>query len=430
MENNETEEQPKQEVGKFNMTDAAIQKMKDEFLILKINGIDDKVGHDLVYKSRHVVKKTITNIEKKRKELKAPVLLEAKTIDDEAERITTELGIINKHLQSEEDEYDRLKLAEKTAEENKKKERIRFRVGLLLSAGMQFDGVNYFLPMVQLMPDDPDSIMISADDVAKIDDEKFDKVLNEASTEYSEQQRKKNEENQKLEDEKAMLKAESDALIEKQNALKDEELRLLNLQESIATESAKLAEQRITLDEMQQAAESLAKVGIESAKMTSPIIPQIPPTGDGDIILAFEHDGKGRSFVGRMKDGTAIMDEIKPREIPYGLTLENFWNQLTEQYPKEVKHFGAWIDEYKNHIDWENLFCTSRVWHMNYVPDSNIDVKYHDLPLAMQFGIFCEYAVTNGEVVYLADTPADFIDQITQYFATKHNENTFGDGQE
>lgn len=426
MENNQTtEEQPKEDqVGKYSITDAAIQKMKDEFLIMKINGIEDKAGHDIVYQSRQVVKKTITNVEKKRKELKAPVLLEAKTIDDEAERITKELASINKHLQDEEDEYNRLKLVEKTAEENKKKELIRFRVSLLLAAGMQFDGVNYFLPLPQLMPEDPDSIMISAEDVVKFDDEKFDKVLNQASTEYSNQQAAKVAEKQKLEDEKIRVKAESDALIEKENALKAEELRLLDLQQSIATESAKLAEQQTTLNEMQNAAEALATAGREALKITSPLLPQIPPPQDGDKVLAIVQDESGtKTFHGEFKNGTALMNETVTREIPFGLTLENFWNKLTEEFPKEVKHFGAWIDEYKKRVDWDNLFSENRVWHKEYVPGSNTYVKYHDLPLAMQFGIFCQYVVECGEVVYLADCPGDFIDQIREYFSLKHQEN-------
>ncbi len=59
------------------------------------------------------------------------------------------------------------------------------------------------------------------------------------------------------------------------------------------------------------------------------------------------------------------------------LTKENFWNEMMAQYPKATKHFFDWIDEYKAVIDWYNLFAEG--------------VKFHDVPYAIQYGIWIEY---------------------------------------
>ncbi len=64
-------------------------------------------------------------------------------------------------------------------------------------------------------------------------------------------------------------------------------------------------------------------------------------------------------------------------ELTQTLTKENFWNEVMEKYPKATKQFCDWIDEYKNAVSWNDLFRGP--------------AKYHDLPYAMQYGIWIEY---------------------------------------
>jgi len=51
-----------------------------------------------------------------------------------------------------------------------------------------------------------------------------------------------------------------------------------------------------------------------------------------------------------------------------------------------MKVFCQWIDEYKKRVGWSQLF---------YSPHSpqNRDIKYHDLPIAMQVGIFWQFTL-------------------------------------
>lgn len=71
------------------------------------------------------------------------------------------------------------------------------------------------------------------------------------------------------------------------------------------------------------------------------------------------------------------------------LTKEKFWNGLEEKYPKGMEVFKNWIDEYKKKVNWEHLFnygfpCYAKQgWH---------NPKYHDLPIAMQIGIWIEFS--------------------------------------
>lgn len=69
------------------------------------------------------------------------------------------------------------------------------------------------------------------------------------------------------------------------------------------------------------------------------------------------------------------------------LNKENFFNEMKILYPDAMDHFCKWIDKYKKENDWDNLFNEGYHvgMHMAHVP------KFHELPLAMQFGIITQY---------------------------------------
>lgn len=77
------------------------------------------------------------------------------------------------------------------------------------------------------------------------------------------------------------------------------------------------------------------------------------------------------------------------------LTKENFWNAIQEQYPVEMKMFCDWIDEYKKRVQWNMLFK-----HLPGYSGGAVGFKYpkyHDLPLAMQIGIFIQFTVESSK---------------------------------
>jgi hypothetical protein len=80
------------------------------------------------------------------------------------------------------------------------------------------------------------------------------------------------------------------------------------------------------------------------------------------------------------------------------LTKENFWDEMEQKYPKAMKHFKEWVDRYKIENNWDYLFNANynkEPWS-NYIggPETTEAPKYHELPIAMQFGIFLEWYFT------------------------------------
>lgn len=104
------------------------------------------------------------------------------------------------------------------------------------------------------------------------------------------------------------------------------------------------------------------------------------------------------------------------------LTKEDFWNDLYDKYPLEMKVFCDWIDKYKKEVDWNNLFSNSEI-------DGECYVKFHDIPNAMQVGIFIaftqeqeEWIPFHGDVTIGMD---HVIDEIKNWFKVNSDNNKF-----
>jgi len=84
---------------------------------------------------------------------------------------------------------------------------------------------------------------------------------------------------------------------------------------------------------------------------------------------------------------------------PETLTKENFWDELQQLYPEGMKVFSEWIDEYKKRVGWAHLFNSkfreTEIGRIYQRP------KYHDLPTAMQAGIFLEFVEDKFGYPYL-----------------------------
>ncbi len=69
---------------------------------------------------------------------------------------------------------------------------------------------------------------------------------------------------------------------------------------------------------------------------------------------------------------------------------KNFWDKCMKLYPNSMQIFTAWIDNYKAKNNWNKLF---NIGKPNYEERGWMhDPKYHDLPPAMQAGIWIEFA--------------------------------------
>ena len=90
----------------------------------------------------------------------------------------------------------------------------------------------------------------------------------------------------------------------------------------------------------------------------------------------------------------------------------NFWDKLETEYPEQMGDFKKYIDEYKRREDWANLFPGRIIYGDDDVMGKYrqvIPVKFHDLPNAMQIGIFIQYTIENGDAAFM-ENPSNMQD--------------------
>lgn len=163
-----------QEVELFKVTDAVISDLKEKYMVLKINGIDDKAGYKTVKAARLDIKSYRVEVDKKRKELTADALKHQRRINSEAARVTNLLESIEDHLSSQEKAID-----DEIAEIKKEKEvqealRIHKRIEKLLNAGFVFNGIDYKAHYNE------ETRIIAASDIKSRTDKEFDSFIEDA----------------------------------------------------------------------------------------------------------------------------------------------------------------------------------------------------------------------------------------------------------
>jgi hypothetical protein len=222
MDNNPNTEN-KQEAGliKFDITQAAIAEMKEKYLPLKTNGVEDKDAFAVVKEARQIVKKKRIELDKKRKELNAEALTWQRNVNRIAQELTEPLEEIEAHLEKEEKkvqvELDRIK-QEKQQEEQKM---IQSRVAKLIGMGMVFNGEEY----------SKGELTMTSLEIKGLDDELFENFV------------------AKIEEINAKEKAEADRLKLEQ----EEKEKALNKQkEEQEQEAAKIAEKKAKQEEEQK----------------------------------------------------------------------------------------------------------------------------------------------------------------------------------
>lgn len=124
------------DMTRYYPTDAAIKKLADEYLPLKIAGQEDTKGFKKVHEARMVVKNLRCTVENTRETLKAPVLKLGKEIDSVAKGIAAKLEPIETHLKNEEDAYEKEKERIKQAAAEAKRIALQKRVTAFAALGI------------------------------------------------------------------------------------------------------------------------------------------------------------------------------------------------------------------------------------------------------------------------------------------------------
>lgn len=247
-------------VVELNVTDTRIKEMKEEYMPLKVNGIEDKAGLKMVYESRQIVKKTRVSVVKYADELKEKAVSWQKKVNMEKNRVIGELESIEAHLQAEEDkvtiEKEQLRLAAAKQEEA----RVQKRIDALAAYGFAID----------------------FNTIKTIDDTSFEIVLNNAKSEHEKELAAKAEEArmQKLEQERLISeRKELEELrakqAEAQRIIEAENLRIKKEQEAkeavIHAEQKRIEDEKRNIEQQQQrdAADKLRAEEMEKAKIAA-----------------------------------------------------------------------------------------------------------------------------------------------------------------
>ena len=131
------------EIKKFNLADAKIAELKEQFKDLEISGVEDKDGYKAVSEAIKIVRTYRTGVEKVRKQIKEDYLKTGRAIDGEAKRLTASLEEIENPLKDKKQEIDDEIQAEKDRQEAEAQAKTDKRVEELEAVGIKFDGRFY-----------------------------------------------------------------------------------------------------------------------------------------------------------------------------------------------------------------------------------------------------------------------------------------------
>ena len=309
------------EIQKFNVTDAAIADLSTRYMVLKINGLDDKDGFAMVHKARMDVKERRIAVEKTRKELKEDALRYGQAIDKEAKRITALLEPIENHLAEEEGKIQAEKDRIKAEADAKEAARIQSRIDTICAFGPNFNGQTYavhglqipvalvkvctdeqftqFIAQVQAAKDAEDAKIKAEEDARRAEADRLAKVAAEqeaerqrlaevarkqaedaarAKEEQEAAQRKAGEEKERVAKEQAAreakIKEDAEAaerkIREEREALEAEKKRLADAEaarlKAIEDEKARIESERIHAEEVEKARKEAAEKAVQEAK--------------------------------------------------------------------------------------------------------------------------------------------------------------------
>ena len=124
-----------QALATFSPADAEIERLRTEYMPLKINGLADRTGYVKVHDARMVVKNYRVAVEKTRTALKADALNYGRMVDAEAKRITALLEPIEDHLGRQEEAIEIERERIKAEAEAARKRRLDDRMAALAAVG-------------------------------------------------------------------------------------------------------------------------------------------------------------------------------------------------------------------------------------------------------------------------------------------------------
>lgn len=112
-------------IAEYSEVDAAIAKLTEEYDKERLPDVETKEGYEFIKKGIATIRGYRTKLEKKRKELKAPIITRGKLLDSEAKRITEALQKLEQPMAKLKKDVDEKEAREKEARINEQKARVQ-----------------------------------------------------------------------------------------------------------------------------------------------------------------------------------------------------------------------------------------------------------------------------------------------------------------
>jgi hypothetical protein len=365
------------ELQRFNITDAAIATLSDQYMALTIKDLADKDGYKKVHEARMDVKNRRIAVQKAGKDLREEAIKYQKTIITEEKRIISLLEPIEAHLTAEETKIDDEKAAIKATEEKLLAERLQARVDRVCAMGAMYNGQAYLAHGILILPDtiksasDPDfegllqviqgEIDAEAakakviEDARLAEEERLRKVSEEQAAEkkrLAEEAKKqaesaariKDEQDAKektLEDEKARLKAEQEAIEKEKQRLIDEENARLK---AIEDEKIRVERARVQAEEIEKAKKEAAAKALKDAEEKARKEAEAKAKKEAAAKLAAEKKEARRPDKAKLQ---SYVDTIMSVPHPELKTEEGkaVWEKVNERLEAMNVSMNAWIEE-------------------------------------------------------------------------------------
>jgi hypothetical protein len=252
-------------IVKFNVADSAIAEMGAKYLPLVINGIEDKVGFQMVHAARMEVKRTRLEVEKTRKDLKADALRYSQAVDGEARRITALLEPIESHLEGQElaviKAKEKIKLEEEATKDRLAQERVD---------AMQLFGVSLSFMMARSMtPEAFAQAFKIAEEQHSVAEAHRKKAQEEAAREAERREIERKAEEARLAEERKRQEIEQAELKASRQKLIDERIALEKEIQKIEAQKAEKARQEEIEQAKKEAADKAVLEAQEKAKAES-----------------------------------------------------------------------------------------------------------------------------------------------------------------
>lgn len=254
-------------LAEYKITDAAIAKIKTDYMALVVKNPQDVEGYEQVHQARMDVKNRRVDVEKTRKKLKQDALDYGRAVDAEAKRITGMLEPIENYLQEQEDIVVKEKERIKKEEEEKEKQRIQRRVDRLFALGVTFNNINYQLPFAYEYSVPSAIINTCPDEQFEEIFNKFQLLIDNEKKRLADEEVKKKEEEAKLAAQRAEQEKEAQRLsaLAEEQRIKEEKLKAE--QDAIIKEKERIQHEKDIDLAKKEATEIATKAAAEKARV-------------------------------------------------------------------------------------------------------------------------------------------------------------------